>query len=257
MSFTIPNPDVLTAAMEFHLLGRVGFDDCLALQRRLVYEAGGRADGRIDVLVCEHAPLITVGRKGSRAHIRLSGEELKRRQLDVRWVNRSGGCVLHSPGQLAIYPIVPLEWHGWTVGEYLGKLQQGLAATLAELNIRARKPLDSASLWGRSGQLASVGVAVSDWVTYHGAFVNVCPNMQHYGFVDVVPPREVGQPRVETTMGCLVAEQRRPVTMTKMRSTLVANLAAAFGCERYHLHTGHPLLVKATSTTRRPARRHS
>ncbi len=55
------------------------------------------------------------------------------RRLDVRWVNRGGGCVLHAPGQLAIYPIVPLAWHRWTVGEYLRRFRQALTQTLDEL----------------------------------------------------------------------------------------------------------------------------
>ena len=60
------------------------------------------------LILCEHPPLITVGRQGSRGHIRFDTEELFVRGWPVRWVNRGGGCLLHLPGQLAIYPILPL-----------------------------------------------------------------------------------------------------------------------------------------------------
>ena len=120
-------------AVQFHLLGTVDYEESQRLQRQLVYEAGGQDDGRIVVLLCEHPPLISVGRSGSRGHIRWTNEQLRMRQLDVRWVNRGGGCVLHAPGQLAIYPIVPLAWHGWTVGEYLRRFRQALTQTLDEL----------------------------------------------------------------------------------------------------------------------------
>src|SRR5512143_3688319 len=112
--------------IQFHLLGSVDYVACQWLQRRLVYEVGGHDDGRIITLLCEHPPLISVGRRGSRGHIRGTNEQLRRLGLDVRWVNRGGGCVLHAPGQLAIYPIVPLALHHWTVGEYLGRLQQAV-----------------------------------------------------------------------------------------------------------------------------------
>src|SRR5215212_9820269 len=51
--------------VHIHLLGTVDFEDCLALQRRLAYDALTRADGRIILLICEHPPLITLGRAGS------------------------------------------------------------------------------------------------------------------------------------------------------------------------------------------------
>lgn len=227
--------------LQFHLLGHVPFESCLALQRRLVYEAGGRGDGGITVLLCEHPWLISVGRLGSRAHIRLTNEQLRRRQLEVRWVSRGGGCVLHGPGQVAIYPIVPLRWHGWSVGEYLGRLKSAIASTFDQLAIKHEQADAWGGIWGRSGQLAAWGVAVRNWIAMHGAYINVNPQMTHYPFVDVVdPPGSLAGGKA--TMGSLFAERRRAMTMPKVRATLIPQLAAALGTERYHLFTGHPLL---------------
>src|SRR5690606_22645353 len=78
-------------ALEAYFLGRVAHDDALALQRRLVYEAGetgGERSANVTLLLCEHKSLITVGRGGSRWHIRQSEAELARRQIDVRFVSR-------------------------------------------------------------------------------------------------------------------------------------------------------------------------
>jgi len=238
---------------EFRLLGRVPFGDCLALQNRLVDETAGRNDARIVVLLCEHPDLITVGRRGSRGHIRLTNQQLKREQLHVRWVRRGGGCVLHTPGQLAVYPIVPLDALGWRVGRYMRRLQQGIVEALGELNIRTEAYPRRSGVWGRSGQLASVGVAVRDRISYHGAFINVNPAMRQYAFVDALPPERV-PPGEKATMGCLVAERQTAVRMTSVRATLVKALAAAFGCQRYHLYTGHPWLSRkeGTGTPLRP-----
>ena len=230
-------------AVQFYLLGSVNYADCQWLQRRLVYEVGGYDDGRIIALLCEHPPLISVGRRGSRGHIRCTNEQLRRQRLDVCWVNRGGGCVLHGPGQLAIYPIVPLAWHGWTVGEYLRRLQQAVLQTLHEFRIRAETYAPWAGVWGRSGQLAACGVAVRDWITCHGAFLNVNPAMANFHFVDVVDPRATvaGQ---KSTMGSLFAERRQAVSTAKVRAALIPNLAASFGTQHYHLITGHPLLAQ-------------
>jgi lipoyl(octanoyl) transferase len=230
-------------AVQFYLLGSIDYEDCQWLQRRLVYEVGGYDDGRMVALLCEHPPLISVGRRGSRGHIRWTNEQLRRRRLDVRWVNRGGGCVLHAPGQLAIYPIVPLAWHGWTVGEYLRRLQQAVLRTLDEFRICSETYAPWAGVWGRSGQLAACGVAVRDWITCNGAFLNVNPAMANFHFVDVVDPLTTvaGQ---KSTMGSLFAERRQAVSLAKVRAALIPNLAASFGTHRYHLVTGHPLLTQ-------------
>lgn len=222
-------------AVETFLLGRVDYRRCLELQRRLIGEIGGRDDGQIALLLCEHPQVITVGRGGSPGEIATDSRLLRSRQIEVRWVNRGGGCLLHCPGQLAIYPLVPLRWHGFSVGEYLERLQAGIVETLDELGIRGHTPPGRYGVWGRTGQLAAVGVAVRNWVTYYGAYLNVCPSMGLFRLVNSDP---VGQ----TRMSCLVAEHRGRVRMTTVRAALVRHLAKTLGCTRYHLYTGHPLL---------------
>ena len=96
------------ASLQVYLLGSIDFESALALQRRLIYQVAGERSGAALVL-CEHPPLITVGRQGSRSHILCDSEELRARRWKVRWVNRGGGCLLHQPGQLAVYPILPLD----------------------------------------------------------------------------------------------------------------------------------------------------
>jgi len=233
--------------VEFRMLGPVAFERCLALQERLAYEAGSQSDGRIVVLFCEHPDLITVGRLGSRGHIQLTDQQLRRERLEVRWLSRGGGCVLHAPGQLAVYPIAPLDELGWTVGEYMRRLQRGIVDAFGELNVHGETYPDRFGVWGRSGQLACVGVAVRNWTTLHGAFINVNPAMRRYAFVDTLPP-DRATANEKTTMGCLLAERQTAVRMASVRSTLVKTLAAAFDCERYHLHTGHPWLPQKKGT---------
>jgi len=226
-------------AAHFHLLGCVDFEDCLSLQQRLAYDALSRGNGRIAVLLCEHPPLITIGRAGSRGHVRLTGTELAARQLAIRYVGRGGGAVLHGPGQLAVYPVVPLGWHAISVGQYLLRVQSALKATLHDLKLRPQSLPGSHSLVGRSGVLAAVGASIKHGVTGHGAYLSVNPDMRDLGRIEAV----AGRP-----MSSILSERPLPVKMTTVRAALVAHLAAAFGCERHHLHTGHPLLADLPSS---------
>src|SRR5947209_11132814 len=87
------------ASLQVFLQGATAFESALAFQRRQVYQVSGDPASAV-LLLCEHPPLITVGREGSRAHILYEPEELGARQWRIRWVNRGGGCILHLPGQL-------------------------------------------------------------------------------------------------------------------------------------------------------------
>ena len=230
--------DRTSPALAAYLLGTLDFEICLALQQRLVYEAGGRQDGQISLLICEHLPAITVGRQGSRCDIRFGPRALTSEGLAVRWINRGGGSLVHAPGQLAIYPIVPLAWQGWSVGDYLGRLQNGIAAALAELGFHGQPSDGRWGLWGRSGQIVALGVAVKNWTTYYGAYVNVSPARRLLSAV-------ASDAKRRAAMSSLAIERQQPVKMSRVREGLVRHLAAAFDSPRYHLHTGHALLAPA------------
>ncbi len=223
------------AVLETHLLGTLDYGACLALQQRLVFESSGAVDRRISLLLCEHPLLVTIGRQGSRSHVLFSPEELVSNRLDLTWVARGGGCVLHAPGQLAVYPIVPLSRYGWTVGEFLTRFESGLLDALQGMRVTAHIPAGRRGIWGRSGQLIAIGTAVKNWTTFHGAFVNVAPPMHLVrgiiaDAVDRVPASS------------LAVERQQAVRMTDLRTRLVPSLARAFGCERFQLYTGHPLV---------------
>lgn len=242
------NPTPAAAAtIEFRLLGCIPFDAAWRLQSRLAFEAGGQLEPRIVVLFCEHPDVISVGRAGSRGHIRLSDAQLKREQLRVRWVARGGGCVLHAPGQLAVYPIAPLNALGWTVGEYLRRFQRGLLAGLSALNVRAETMDGRFGVWGRSGLLANIGVAVRSGISCHGAHINVNPAMRRFAFVDVFPPRAAADTG-KSVMGCLLAERQASIRMSGVRSALIEALSETFQCGQCHLFTGHPWLSSASFT---------
>ena len=221
--------------MEAFFLDRLQFSRSLELQHRLISEVGNRDDGQIVLLLCEHHDIITVGRGGSPGDVNRESRALKSREIEVIYTNRGGGCLLHCPGQIAIYPLVPLNWHGFTVGDFLDRLQVGIVETLDDLGIHAHILPGRHGIWGRTGQLAAVGVAVRNWVTYFGAYLNVDPPMGLFRIVE-------SDPLDHSRMTSMVAERRGPVRMTTVRATLVQHLTEALGCDRYHLFTGHPLL---------------
>ncbi len=230
---SVPETSV-SAALQVYLLGQLDFEAALRFQRRLHYEVSGDR-GQAVLLVCEHPPVITVGRQGSRAHILCGPEELRSRQWTIRWVNRGGGCLLHLPGQIAVYPILPLDRLGLSIPAYLEKLHGVIGGLLADFNMRGQTRPDRPGVWVGSRLLAGVGVAVRDWVSYYGAWINVNPGLEA---VRLVRWGGAG----EQPMTSLERERRGPLRTSLVRERLSEYFRDGFGFARVSLFSDHPAL---------------
>ncbi len=198
--------------------GLVPYEEALARQRAL---AEARQNDLVpDVLVfVEHPPSVTLGRSATRQDLLVSEEELARRNVCVCWVERGGKATFHGPGQLVAYPVIRLETpdlHAFLDG-LLGAAEQVLRAYGLEPERRPGQP----GLWVKGAKIASVGVAVRKWVTFHGIALNV--NTDPSGFSLIVT---CGQPAERVTSMHL--ELGRPVPIEDTKRTF----AQAF-CERF------------------------
>jgi lipoyl(octanoyl) transferase len=230
-----------SAALDVRLLGTVDFEAASFLQERLVYDISGRDDKFGGLLLCDHPPLITIGRAGSRSQVRIEQKELAARRLDVRWLNRGGGCLVHAPGQLAVYSVVPLKRLRLSPIEYRSLLIAGVLDVCKELRVPAWPVEHSAGVAGRGGQLAFVGVSVKRWVAYQGLFVNVAPLLQLQRLV--IPGANGLKP---TSLEAICG---RRMTMPAVRESLIRNLARRLGYAEYQIFTGHPLLKRTRRVT--------
>jgi lipoyl(octanoyl) transferase len=200
------------------------------------------------LLVCELGPAITIGRSGSRADVLISTEELAALRLDLRFVGRGGGAVLHAAGQACVALFGSLEDLGLSrhdVGGHLARFEAALEAALGRVRCQPVRTPGIAGVFGRSGLLAALGVAVRRGVASHGAFVNVSPALDLFRRVRSVPAAAC------PTMGSVEAELRRKVRMQDVRTALVHAIGEAWDFPRVHVHAGLPLLPRG-STARRP-----
>ncbi|TNF24209.1 MAG: lipoyl(octanoyl) transferase LipB [Deltaproteobacteria bacterium] len=155
-------------------LGTRDYADTLALQRQL---AAARAAGDVPdtLLLVEHPPVITLGRRRtSRDHVLAPGD------TPVVEVERGGDVTWHGPGQLVGYPIFLLAPHERDVHRVLRQLEQALIDVLVDLGLPAERHPPHTGVWCRGKKLASIGVAVSQWVTSHGFALNVAPDLDEF-----------------------------------------------------------------------------
>jgi len=214
-----------------YLLGQLDYEEGLRLQRLLVEEVRRRRD-HAALVVCEHSPFISVGRQGSHAHILINDDTLEHRRWRVRWVNRGGGCFLHLPGQLAISPILPLDRLGLGVQGFLDRLHQALVGVLDDFSVLATTRPARAGIWASGRMIAGVGVAMRDWISWHGAVLNVCPDLQ--------PFRHVRTGTGEEPMTSLARERHGAPRMAHVRQSIVEHIQSGFGLANPSIFFGHP-----------------
>ena len=157
--------------------GLVPYDAALAWQRDL---ARARIEGRLGhdvLLLLEHPPIVTVGRSARGTPLPDAGG------IPVVEVERGGDVTYHGPGQLVGYPILDLSQHRADVHWYLRTLEQTLIAALADLAIPAERRSGYTGVWTRGGErkIASIGVHVKRWVTWHGFALNVTTDLSQFG----------------------------------------------------------------------------
>ena len=200
-------------------LGRVPFAETARTQERL-REAIVLGEGAETLLLCEHEPVITLGRSARPAHVLLSPGELQRRGVSLLAASRGGDVTYHGPGQLVGYPVVRLR--GGVLG-HVTAMARAVARVLAELGVAAVWRRETPGLWVGEAKICAFGVHVRHRVTSHGFALNVGANLD--GF-DLIVPCGLAGTRTTSIARVLGAGATAPAL-----HVLAARVAAAFGDE--------------------------
>jgi len=212
--------------------------------------AGGRNP---TLVVFEPAPSITIGRLGSRADVAIDDDELASRQLPLRFTGRGGGAVLHGPGQVGISLFASLADLGLAphdVGGCLERFETALAAVVRSLKAAAVRHPGVPGIFGRTGLVAAVGMAVRRGVVAHGGFLNVSPPLELHHRVTAIrrPTADGGLEPV--SMGSIEADIQRRARLQDARTAIVQHVADTFGFDQTHIQSGFPLPRSAAGPAR-------
>ncbi|MFN2572685.1 MAG: lipoyl(octanoyl) transferase LipB, partial [Gemmatimonadales bacterium] len=132
------------------------------------------------LLLVEHPPVVTLGRSSKQQHLLASPELLAARGVELFEVERGGDVTFHGPGQLVGYPILDLTAYTQDLHWYLRTLEQALIEALGILRIPAERNPGFTGVWTRGRKIASIGVHVKQWVTWHGFALNVTTDLTDF-----------------------------------------------------------------------------
>jgi lipoyl(octanoyl) transferase len=217
-------------------LGRVPFAETAALQEDLRRDVlAGHAPETL--LLCEHEPVITLGRSARREHVLASAAELARRGVVVHEASRGGDVTYHGPGQLVGYPIVRLRAG---VVAHVEAMATGLAELLARFGVAASWRREAPGLWttrandAQPAKICAFGVHVRQRVAIHGFALNVTTALDAFDLIVPCGLRDVA-------VTSLAAEAGTAPDVASLAPLAAEALGASFG-------------VRFEATSRAPAR---
>ena len=153
-------------------LGLVDFKKAWDFQKEKFNEV---KDGRIPnaAIFCRHNPVITLGRQANPKNILISKAKLHKKGIEVYEIERGGDVTYHGPGQLMIYPVINLTLVKRDIHLFLRNLEKIAIETFAGLGVLTQRASGLTGVWLGNKKIASIGIAIKNWITYHGIALNI------------------------------------------------------------------------------------
>ena len=176
------------------------------------------------VMMLEHPPVFTLGRRGGEDNLLVPMQWLEDRRLEVVSIERGGDITFHGPGQLVVYALVDLKARGMSVTDFVGRLENAMAATAAHWGVTARGDDTNRGAWIGRRKLGSVGITVRRGITFHGLAMNVNTDLAPFQWIN-----PCGIKSCEMTS--LEKESGRSIEMADARAQMAIQLSELFGME--------------------------
>jgi lipoate-protein ligase B len=203
-------------------LGQIAYPEAWELQLRLVEARQANRLEHDAVLLLEHPPVFTLGRRGGRESLLVPEETLARHGIPIVQVERGGNITYHGPGQLVVYPIVHLPGMRLGVVDMVDRLEEVMIRTCRDFGVEAGRNALNRGVWVGRRKIGAIGLAVRRGVSFHGLALNVSPDLAPFGFVQPCGLQGVG-------VTSIAKESGRPVPMDEALSAAERNIEAVFG----------------------------
>jgi lipoate-protein ligase B len=164
-------------------LGMIEYQKSLDLQKKIVKKV---IDGEVSdtLITCQHPHVITLSRLAKKENILVSCEELKKLGVGICWTDRGGDVTYHGPGQIVLYPIFNLKEDKKDLHIFLRNLEEVVIRALRNnFGLNAYRKSGLTGVWVGPYKVASIGIGVSHWVTYHGLSLNVRTDKKFYNLI--------------------------------------------------------------------------
>jgi lipoate-protein ligase B len=135
------------------------------------------------IFIVEHQPVITLGVRTEKNRLLQDSQVIKKAGIEIVSIRRGGGSTAHNPGQIVIYPIINLKKHNLGVSDYVHLLEKIGIEFLDALSVKSETKKGFPGLWVGEKKIASIGVQIKKWITFHGIAININNDLSIFNFI--------------------------------------------------------------------------
>ena len=182
-------------------LPETDYSRALELQYKLV---AARREDRLKcntVILLEHPPVYTLGKRGGRENLKVSDGFLQRTGIQVVPIERGGNITYHGPGQQIAYPIIDLRSAKLSVEDYVTGLEEVMIRTARCWDIPADRNELNRGVWVGNDKLGSIGIALRRGVSFHGLALNVNLDLTPFSWTNPCGLNGVGMTSMQRVSG--------------------------------------------------------
>lgn len=207
--------------MKIKYLGLVPYSKALSLMDQLHTEVVATPNHKGFLLVLQHPPTVTMGKRELLGDMKIPPEELKFKGVDYHKIDRGGSVTVHEPGQIVIYPIINIDTYKHTVRSFVCAIEQAIIDTCTHYHVHATRDEINPGVWVKENKVGAVGIRVLNKVTKHGLAMNVTNSLSTFEFI--IPCGLKG--RGVTTLLDLLGPNKQPENLTEFYNEVEYNLA--------------------------------
>lgn len=178
------------------------------------------------LVLCQHHPVITLGRLADKKNILISSRQLSLQGIEVYQIERGGEVTYHGPGQLTVYAIFSLTYFKKDIHLFLRYLEQQVIDLLSDFRIRTYRIPGLTGVWVDGKKIASIGIAVKNWISFHGLSINIKDgDLKNFRFIRPCA-RDIQMVAMETVLGrAIEIDDIKSVLIHKFRDSLPNELS--------------------------------
>ena len=167
-----------------HHMGQLEYGRALDLQHRIVENKIQSPSTPDHLIMLEHPPVFTLGKRGGRENLVVTAEFLQEKQISIFQTERGGNITFHGPGQVVFYPIINIEQERIGVKDFVHGLEQMIINSLDDFGIISERSPKNHGVWVNDKKIASVGISIRHGITFHGIALNATMDLTPFSWIN-------------------------------------------------------------------------